>query len=133
MDIYLYKYIKEVFNIKRIVVAGCRDYNNYDEAKEYIDICIEKISDEDEIIFVSGACRGADKLGERYAEENGFNIERYPAQWSRYGKSAGLIRNREMAEVSDYIICFWDGKSKGTKLMIDIAKDMGKFISVKLI
>ena len=133
MDIYLYKYIKEVFNIKRIVVAGCRDYNNYDEAKEYIDICIEKIRDEDEIIFVSGACRGADQLGERYAEENGFSIERYPAQWSRYGKSAGVIRNREMAEVRDYIICFWDGKSKETKLMIDIAKDMGKFISVKLI
>ena len=83
--------------------------------------------------FVSGACRGADKLGERYAEENEFNIERYSAQWSKYGKSAGVIRNREMAEVSDYIICFWDGKSRGTKLMIDIATQMGKVVTIKYI
>ena len=53
-------------------------------------------------------------LGERYARENGFRIERYPADWKQYGKSAGPRRNMQMAEAGDDIICFWDGKSRGT-------------------
>ena len=58
--------------IKRIVIAGSRDYNNYDEAKNYIDFCISRIRKNYDIIIVSGGCRGADMLGERYAKENGF-------------------------------------------------------------
>ena len=61
--------------MKRIVVAGCRDYNDYDEAKAYIDMCIEKIKSKHEIVFVSGSCRGADRLGERYAEDNGYKAK----------------------------------------------------------
>lgn len=119
--------------LKRIVVAGCRDYNNYEEAKEYIDFCISKIKKEHTLIFVSGGCRGADVLGERYAKENGYKIERHPAEWKKYGKAAGPIRNREMAEISDYVICFWDGKSKGTKAMIEYSVKIGKPIKIKKI
>ena len=90
--------------IKRIVVAGCRDYNNYDEAKKYIDLCIEKIRQNYKLIFVSGGCSGADKLGERYALENGFVIERYPAEWEKYGKAADPLRNKKMAEISVCVI-----------------------------
>lgn len=115
---------------KRIVIAGCRNYNNYNEAKEYIDCCISEIRKKNTIIIISGCCSGADKLGERYAEENGFQIERYPAEWKKYGRSAGPKRNRKMAEVSDYVICFWDGKSRGTKSMIDFADEIGKPIRV---
>lgn len=117
--------------IKRIVVAGCRDYTNYGEAKKYIDFCISNIRKENEIIIISGGAKGADSLGERYAKENGFKVEKYPADWDRYGKSAGPRRNREMAEACDYVICFWDGKSKGTKTMIEYAKQYGKPIRVK--
>lgn len=119
--------------IKRIVVAGCRDYNNYTEAKKYIDLCIEKIRQNYQLIFVSGGCSGADKLGERYALENGFVIERYSAEWEKYGKAAGPLRNKKMAEISDCVICFWDGKSKGTKSMIDYAKEFNKPTRVKRI
>ncbi len=119
--------------IKRVVIAGCRNYNNYDEAKEYIDFCINEIREKYEIIFVSGGCRGSDSLGERYAEENGFKIERYPAQWEKYGRSAGPRRNEKMAQVSDYIICFWDGQSKGTKSMIEYAQKFEKPIRIKKI
>ncbi len=115
----------------RIVVAGCRYYNNYEEAKGHIDSFIEDIKKEHTIIFVSGGCQGADMLGERYAKENGFEIERYPAEWDKYGRSAGPIRNRKMAEVSDYVICFWDRKSRGTKSMIEYAQ--GKEKNVKVI
>jgi hypothetical protein len=68
-----------------------------------------------------------------YAKENGFEIEKYPADWEKYGKSAGPRRNEQMAKISDYIICFWDGKSKGTKSMIGYAKKYGKPIRVKII
>ena len=116
--------------VKRIVVAGCRYYNNYEEAKRHIDSYINDIKKEHTIIFVSGGCQGADMLGERYAKENGFEIERHPAEWGKYGRSAGPIRNRKMAEVSDYVICFWDGKSRGTKSMIEYAQSHGKNVKV---
>jgi hypothetical protein len=54
----------------------------------------------------------------------------FPAQWSIYGKGAGYIRNREMAQYADALIAFWDGKSKGTKNMIDEAKKQGLIIKV---
>ena len=97
--------------VKRVVIAGCRDYNNYDDAKAYINFCLSNIRKENDIVIVSGGASGADALGERYAKENGFNIEKYPADWETYGKSAGPRRNKQMAEVSDYVICFWDTKS----------------------
>lgn len=58
--------------IKRVVVAGCRDYNNYEQAREFIKICISKIKKENEIVFLYGDCRGADALGIRFAKEGGF-------------------------------------------------------------
>ena len=117
--------------IKRSVVAGCRDYENYREAKAYIDFCISKIRKNYTLIFVSGGCKGADMLGERYAKENGFKIERYIADWEKYGKSAGPKRNMQMAEIGDYVICFWDGKSKGTLTMINCAKKLKKPLRIK--
>lgn len=119
--------------IKRIVIAGSRDYNNYAEAKQYIEMCISQIKNEYTLIFVSGCCRGADMLGEQYAEENGYQIEKYPAKWHKYGKAAGPKRNMEMAQICDYAICFWDGKSKGTESMIEFAKRAGKAVRVKRI
>ena len=119
--------------IKRIVIAGCRDFCDYGIAKEYIDECLSEISENNTFIFVSGACRGADMLGEQYAKEHGFEIESYPAQWDLYGRSAGPIRNKKMAEVSDLVICFWDGQSRGTRTMIQYAEQLGKTVKVKMI
>ena len=119
--------------IKRIVVAGCRDYDNYEEAKEYIDFCIQNLRKEYTLIFMSGGCKGADALGEKYANENHFEIEYYPADWEKFARSAGPKRNLEMAKRCDYVICFWDGKSLGTKSMIKFAKQFDKPIKIKKI
>ena len=124
---------KKKLTTKRVVIAGCRDYNNYDEAKEFIDYCLSRIRKENEIIIVSGGARGADALGERYAKENGFKTELYPADWEKYGKSAGPKRNEQMAKVADCVICFWDRKSLGTKSMIGFAKEYNKPIRIKII
>lgn len=119
--------------IKRVAVAGCRYYENYEESKEYIDFCISEIRKKYTLIFVSGGCRGADALGERYAAENGFKTEIYPAVWEKYGRAAGPKRNKKIAEISDYIICFWDGKSNGTKSLLSFAKKASKPVKIKLI
>ncbi len=119
--------------IKRIVIAGCREYNDYLTAKEYIDYCISRIRKEYTLVILSGGCKGADMLGERYAKENGFKVERYNAEWKKYGRRAGPIRNEIMAGLCDYVICFWDGKSRGTKSMIDLAEMKGKPVNIKKI
>ena len=124
---------KKKLPVKRVVIAGCRDYNNYDEVKPYIDFCLSDIKKENNIVIVSGGACGADAIGERYAEENGFLLEHYPAEWSKYGRAAGPIRNKKMAEISDYVICFWDEKSKGTQSMIDYAKKYGKPLKIRKI
>lgn len=119
--------------IKRVVVAGCRNYDDYEEAKEFIDFCISRIRDVYTLIFVSGGCHGADFLGECYAVENGFEVEKIPAEWERYGKSAGPRRNKIMSKIGDYFICFWDGNSKGTKSMIDFVNMENKPLKIKYI
>lgn len=108
------------------VVAGCRNFNEYEKAKKYINICISNIKTKYELIFLSGGCRGADSLGERYAKENGYKIEYHYADWIKFSKSAGPKRNREMAVAADFVICFWDNKSTGTKSMVEYAKKLNK-------
>lgn len=77
------------------------------------------------IIIVSGKARGADTLGEQFAKEMGFEVEEYPADWDEYGKAAGAIRNEQMASNSEYLMAFWDGKSRGTAHMIKTARRKG--------
>ena len=110
----------------KIVVAGCRDFVDYNHLKSCLDPQIAQLIVEnnilDEIEIVSGGARGADSLGERYAREWNFALKRFPADWNQYGKRAGYIRNEQMAKYADACICFWDGQSKGTKHMIDLAR-----------
>lgn len=115
----------------RVIIAGSRDFSDYDALKSYADVKLSNISRRDSIEVVSGCARGADTLGERYAEERGYGIKKFPADWNRYGKSAGYLRNVEMAEYADALIAFWDGKSKGTEHMIRIAKNRGLRIGIK--
>ncbi len=115
----------------KVVVAGCRDYDNYEEAKTFLDRCLQEYKEKTTLIFLSGGCKGADKLGERYALEMGCEIRRYPALWKKYGRVAGPIRNEEMARDCDLAICFWDGKSRGTASMIALAKKHNKIVIMK--
>ena len=103
----------------KIVVAGSRGFENYNLLKETLDSLI-KGRPESEI--VSGTAKGADLLGEKYAAERSLQIKRFPANWDKFGKRAGYLRNEEMAKYADACVCFWDGNSKGTKSMIDLAE-----------
>ena len=103
----------------KVIIAGGRTFSNYDLLFQ---TCDKVLSLQTEIEIVSGTANGADKLGEKYANEKEYPIKQFPADWDKYGKSAGYKRNEEMAKYSDGLIAFWDGKSKGTKHMIDLAK-----------
>lgn len=96
-------------------------------------MCLSRISKEHTIVILSGGCVGADMLGERFAKEKGYAIERFVAEWGKYGRGAGPKRNFEMAMASDYVICFWDGKSRGTASMISYAKKLKKPLRIKRI
>jgi hypothetical protein len=68
--------------------------------------------------IVSGGARGVDKLGEQYARSRCIPYKIFPADWERYGKNAGYIRNTEMAKYADSGLALWDGQSRGTAHMI---------------
>jgi ABC-type enterochelin transport system substrate-binding protein len=104
----------------KVIIAGGRDFKNYELLKEK---CQKILANQKEVIIISGGANGADKLGEQYAQEYGHKVEKFLADWDKFGKSAGYIRNKEMADNADALIAFWDGVSKGTKHMIDLAKE----------
>lgn len=104
----------------KVIIAGSRNYTNYEELAARCDFLLSKTTDSIEI--VSGTARGADKLGERYAAERGLSCARFPADWNKHGKSAGFKRNIQMAEYADALIAFPVGESRGTRHMIRTAR-----------
>ena len=102
----------------KVIIAGGREFDDY---KGLCKVADYKLSNQDDIEIVSGTASGADTLGEKYAKERGYALKRMPANWTMYGKAAGYKRNEEMAIYADALIAFWDGKSKGTKHMIELA------------
>lgn len=104
----------------KLIVAGSRDFNDWDR----LNLTLRKIHERIQINeIVSGGARGADKLGERFASENGIPVISFIPDWDRYGKSAGFRRNVQMSEYGDALVAFWDGKSPGTRSMIELANE----------
>lgn len=112
-------------NLTRFCVVGSREMNNYYIVYTYLKQYIPK-----DAIIITGGARGVDMLAEVYAELNGHPCEVYEAQWDRFGKEAGMIRNIEMIRNSDHVIAFWDGKSPGTKQMITESQKRGRNVVV---
>lgn len=107
----------------KIIIAGSRSFNNYPELCAICNLALLRLPS-DQIEIVSGRATGADKLGEQYAKANKYKLTTFPANWTKYGKAAGPIRNKEMADYANAIIAFWDGVSPGTKNMIKVAKSL---------
>ena len=110
----------------RIIVAGGRSFQDYDLLKESLDKIVPQYEN---VEIVSGHANGAAILGEQYAKEHGLPCSIFPAEWSKYGKRAGFIRNSQMLEYAakekPLVVAFWNGSSTGTKDTLDKAEQMG--------
>lgn len=120
---------KNTDGVFRVIVAGSRDFNDYNLLSITLDRLLQNV--QEKIVVVCGEARGADTLGKRYAEARGYYVDSYPADWNRYGRKAGYLRNRQMADNADALVAFWDGKSPGTKTMISLARELGLKVRIK--
>lgn len=117
----------------KIIIAGSRNFNDYEVVRKNAAELVSEIKSSHEDPFfeiVSGGAKGVDSLGERFAGEEGFELVVFPANWSKYGRGAGPKRNAEMADYATHLLSFWDGNSKGTKSMINLAKKKGLTVNI---
>lgn len=109
----------------RIAVIGSRGFSDYSFLKEKLDELHSQINIS---LIVSGGARGADTLGEQYAKDSEIKTLIFPADWKKYGKRAGYIRNYDIIKNCDIVVAFWDGESRGTKHSLDLARKQEKEI-----
>lgn len=81
-------------------------------------------------VIVSGGARGIDALAKEYAQRKGLQLVEFPPDYQRFGKSAPLIRNRQIVEYCDCVVAIWDGFSTGTMQVVQLARKMKKPVSV---
>ena len=115
----------------KLIIAGSRGYKNYDFLQHTLNTQFAKIGDPSEIVH--GNAYGVDTMGGYYALKYKIPQKKFIPDWDKYGKAAGPIRNTQMADYADALFAFWDGKSRGTKNMIDTAKSKGLKVTVFLI
>lgn len=114
----------------KLIVAGGRDFNDA-VLMERVLIALADVDYADMALsIVSGMARGADALGHLFAKTNGVRVYEFPANWDKYRKRAGFIRNQDMGNFSDGLLAFWDGKSRGTAHMVDYMNQLQKPVHI---
>lgn len=108
----------------KIAVVGSREYPDMEGVRRFIRALPK------DVVVISGGARGVDSVAEEEARVQGLTVEIYPADWARYGRRAGYVRNKIMVDKADKVVAFWDGKSKGTKHTIDLARKASKPLCV---
>ena len=108
----------------KVIIAGCRDIHDPEIVVESLKHAIPNTDDIGTI--VSGKAPGVDTVGETVAKRLGIPVKEFPADWKKYNKAAGHIRNRQMADYADVLVAIWDGKSRGTGNMIATMTKLGK-------
>lgn len=114
----------------KLIVAGGREFTDYAMASRELNKLAEGELVNEAISIVSGMARGADAQGVRFAKENGVKLYEFYPDWNGLGKSAGFRRNEDMGRFADGLLAFWDGKSVGTKGMIEFMRKLGKDVRV---
>jgi len=111
--------------MNRVIIAGGRKFSDYELLEYRVIGLLDAYMDDLKLEIVSGGARGADKLGERFANEHNIPVKLFQADWGTYGHGAGPVRNQEMADYADVLVAFWDGESTGTNDMIMRAMHSG--------
>lgn len=115
-------------DVQRVIVAGSRDITDRELIRRGMNWLWTEIGPYE---VVSGMARGVDQIAAEVAKEAGIKVHEYPADWDRYKKAAGYVRNREMADNASVLLAFWDGESKGTEHMIGTAQSKGLRVIVR--
>lgn len=114
----------------KLAIVGSRTFNDYELLKNEINKLISEYNITEITEIVSGGAKGADSLAERYAKENNLKLTIFPAEWDKYGKKAGYIRNDKIWQYADLGVAFWDGKSKGTQHSFKLAEKYKKRLKI---
>ena len=107
----------------KVAVIGSRTFNDYELLRQ----TLSKI---EITLVVSGGAKGADSLGEEYANANNIPTKIFLPDWDKYGKSAGMLRNSDIINEAEIIVAFWDGESKGCKDAIAKANKLNKKVLI---
>lgn len=113
-----------IHDVVKIAIVGSRSYANPSEVSDYVKSLPEGT------IIVTGGADGVDSWAESAARTRGFEVIIYPADWRKYGRGAGHIRNRQIVETCDKLVAFWDEVSPGTRSSISIASKAKKLEKV---
>lgn len=114
--------------IKKLAIIGSRIFDDY----EYLKSSILEYFDISELTtIVSGGAKGADSLGEVFANEFNLQKEIYYPDWKKYGKAAGFIRNQDIIKNCDVCIAFPVGEAKGTYHSIKLCEKYNKKVFIK--
>ncbi len=110
----------------KIAIVGSRTFEDYDAMCSFIEKKLATMKCATIEAVVSGGARGAVILTERYAQEQGLQMIVFPAEWKKYGRRAGFIRNVDIIREYDMSFAFWDGESHGTQYDIELCEQMNK-------
>ena len=110
-----------------LIVAGSRGWRDYALMRRKLNHLTQNFN---QVVVLSGCARGADTLGEKWAHERGHEVKQFPADWNRYNKMAGNLRNLQMLDYAQSqehcgVVAFWDGKSRGTRHLFKTAEIRG--------
>jgi len=110
----------------KVIIAGGRDFDDRALLFKHLDrLMVDAWKPDGWTKVLSGAARDADALGEFWATQREIAVELFPADWNKFGKSAGVRRNEDMAAAAQVLVAFWDGQSRGTRHMISCALKAG--------
>lgn len=112
----------------KVAIIGSRTFDNYQYLSFFLDVFRNQYPID---LIISGGAKGADSLAEKYAKEHNIKTLIFPADWDKYGKRAGYIRNEDIIKNCDLVIAFWDMTSIGTKHSLDLAKKYNKPAIIK--
>jgi hypothetical protein len=133
IDAEVEKYLNDYKEASRVIIAGGRDFDDYKYMSSELTELFENSAYFKGITIkiISGMAKGADSLAIRYADEHKLTKILFPANWKAYPRIAGFLRNNDMLSIATHLIAFWDGKSRGTKHMIDFMTN--KNLPVKIV
>lgn len=124
---YVYRLLAIMTDIC-LAIVGSRDFDNFTILSEAIDNFIEKHGEISYI--VSGGAKGADSLAEKYAKINNIKMKIFKPDWKKYGKAAGIIRNKDIVDNSTHLIAFRINNSRGTTNSIMRAQKKKMYVKI---